>query len=74
MERGDRERPHGRRFGAVDLAFYEDTPDFAGWTVVDFKTDREIETISVYTAQVRVYMEAISAATGWVARGIILVL
>jgi hypothetical protein len=40
---------------------------------VDFKTDREVETISVYTAQVRVYMEAISAATGSAARGIILV-
>jgi hypothetical protein len=25
----------------VDLAFREDTPDFAGWTVVDFKTHRE---------------------------------
>jgi ATP-dependent helicase/nuclease subunit A len=60
--------------GAVDLAFYEDTSDFAGWTVVDFKTDREIEAISVYTAQVRVYMEAISAATGSAARGIILAL
>jgi hypothetical protein len=60
--------------GTVDLAFYEDTSDFAGWTVVDFKTDREIETISVYTAQVRVYMEAISAATGSAARGIILML
>ena len=39
--------------GTVDLAFYEDTSDFAGWTVVDFKTDREVEAISVYIAQVR---------------------
>jgi ATP-dependent exoDNAse (exonuclease V) beta subunit len=60
--------------GAVDLAFYEDTSDFAGWTVVDFKTDREVEAMSVYIAQVRIYLEAVSAATGSPARGIILVL
>ena len=29
--------------GVVDLAFREEGPDFAGWTVVDFKTDREFE-------------------------------
>jgi hypothetical protein len=29
--------------GVVDLAFLEDGPDFAGWTVVDFKTDLEFE-------------------------------
>jgi ATP-dependent helicase/nuclease subunit A len=60
--------------GAVDLAFYEDTSDFAGWTVVDFKTDREVESMSIYIAQVRIYLEAVSAATGSPARGIILVL
>ena len=60
--------------GTVDLAFYEDTSDFVGWTVVDFKTDREAEMMSVYIAQVKVYSEAISAATGSQARGIILVL
>ena len=39
--------------GVVDLAFLEDTPEFAGWTVVDFKTDREFATSSDrYTAQV----------------------
>jgi hypothetical protein len=27
--------------GVVDLAFHDDMPDFAGWTVVDFKTGRE---------------------------------
>ena len=27
--------------GVVDLVFKEDTPDFVGWTVIDFKTDRE---------------------------------
>ena len=60
--------------GAVDLAFYEDTSDFAGWTVVDFKTDREIEAMSVYIAQVSIYLEAVGAATGSPARGVILVL
>lgn len=60
--------------GTVDLAFYEDTPDFVSWTVVDFKTDRKVETMSVYIAQVRVYSEAVRAATGSPARGIILVL
>jgi hypothetical protein len=31
--------------GVVDLAFREDGPDFAGWTVIDFKTDREFRRI-----------------------------
>lgn len=61
--------------GVVDLAFREDTPDFAGWTVVDFKTDREFAGSSAgYLAQVRVYSEAIAMATGSPARGILLVL
>ncbi len=29
--------------GVVDLAFAEGSPEFNGWTVVDFKTDREVE-------------------------------
>jgi ATP-dependent exoDNAse (exonuclease V) beta subunit len=61
--------------GVVDLAFREDTSDFAGWTVVDFKTDREFAVSSGrYVAQVRVYSEAIGMATGSPARGIVLVL
>jgi ATP-dependent helicase/nuclease subunit A len=61
--------------GVADLAFREDTPDFAGWTVVDFKTDREFAISSArYIAQVRVYSEAIGAATGSPTRGILLVL
>jgi hypothetical protein len=60
--------------GVVDLAFYEETSNFAGWTVVDFKTDRDLGELVVYIAQVRIYLEAISAATGSPARGIILVL
>ena len=60
--------------GSVDLAFHEDTSDFVGWTVVDFKTDREFEATSAqYLAQVRIYSEAVSVATGSPARGIILV-
>jgi ATP-dependent helicase/nuclease subunit A len=59
--------------GVVDLAFHENTPDFAGWTVVDFKTDREFEASSArYISQVRVYSEAIGAATGSPTRGIVL--
>ena len=50
--------------GVIDLAFREDTPEFAGWTVVDFKTDREFaETSDRYIAQVRVYSQAVGAAT-----------
>jgi ATP-dependent helicase/nuclease subunit A len=60
--------------GVVDLAFREDTADFAGWTVLDFKTDREFATLSDrYTAQVSAYSEAIGAATGLPARGILMV-
>jgi ATP-dependent exoDNAse (exonuclease V) beta subunit len=60
--------------GIVDLAFREDTPEFMGWTVVDFKTDRELATASDrYIAQVRLYAEAILAATGLPARGMLLV-
>jgi ATP-dependent helicase/nuclease subunit A len=61
--------------GVVDLAFREDTAEFAGWTVVDFKTDREFAGSSAgYLAQVRAYSEAIGVATGSPARGIVLVL
>src|SRR5262249_38010587 len=39
--------------GVVDLAFQESTPEFNGWTVVDFKTDREIgKSENQYRAQV----------------------
>jgi ATP-dependent helicase/nuclease subunit A len=60
--------------GVVDLAFREDTPDYIGWTVLDFKTDREFATSSDrYTAQVSFYSEAIRAATGLLSQGIVLV-
>jgi ATP-dependent helicase/nuclease subunit A len=61
--------------GVVDLAFREDTPDFTGWTVLDFKTDREFSTsFDRYAAQVRLYSEAIRAATGLPSRGMVLVI
>jgi ATP-dependent exoDNAse (exonuclease V) beta subunit len=62
--------------GVVDLAFREiDARGAAAWTVVDFKTDREIEDRrAAYESQVRMYAEAISAATGERAEGVLLVL
>ena len=59
---------------AIDLAFREDSSEFDGWTVVDFKTDREFEeTSDQYIAQVRIYSEAVAAATKAPARGMLLV-
>jgi ATP-dependent exoDNAse (exonuclease V) beta subunit len=68
--------PDGRLCeGVVDLAFREtDATGAARWTVVDFKTDREIgEHGSTYAAQVSLYAEAIAAATGEPAEGVLLV-
>jgi ATP-dependent exoDNAse (exonuclease V) beta subunit len=60
--------------GVVDLAFREDTRDFSGWTVLDFKTDREFETSSDrYETQVALYAEALRAATGLHSRGFLVV-
>lgn len=56
--------------GVVDLAYRE--PE-AGWVVVDFKTDAEISTRKAkYETQVLLYVEAIRAATGEAARGVLL--
>jgi ATP-dependent exoDNAse (exonuclease V) beta subunit len=60
--------------GVVDLAFQESTSEFNGWTVVDFKTDREIEkSENQYRTQVATYVEAIRIATASPARGFLLV-
>jgi ATP-dependent exoDNAse (exonuclease V) beta subunit len=60
--------------GVVDLAFQERTPEFKGWTVVDFKTDREIgKAENQYRAQVAAYVEAVRIATASSARGFLLV-
>jgi len=61
--------------GVLDLAFREQSADFNGWTVVDFKTDQEFSTESAhYMTQVSLYARAVQAATGLPARGIILVI
>ncbi len=55
--------------GFVDLAFRED----GAWTVVDFKTDREIDSERArYEVQVDLYAQAITAATSEPARGVLL--
>ncbi|WP_316173012.1 UvrD-helicase domain-containing protein [Bradyrhizobium sp. SZCCHNRI2049] len=61
--------------GVIDLAFRDETPDFAGWTVVDFKTDRELsEARDRYIRQVQLYSRAVSASTGLSSRGVLLVI
>jgi len=55
--------------GVLDLAFRGRD----GWTIVDFKTDTELEAeLPAYRAQVRAYAEMLSAATGEPAHGILL--
>ena len=55
--------------GVVDLAFREPL----GWTVVDFKTDAELAGRKArYETQVLLYVEAIRAATGEGATGVLL--
>jgi ATP-dependent helicase/nuclease subunit A len=55
--------------GVVDLAFFEKD----AWTVVDFKTDREIEKdLQHYERQVRLYMLSIARATGQTCGGILM--
>ena len=61
--------------GVVDLAFREQASDFSGWTVVDFKTDRELEGSSDrYVAQVKLYSRAVREATNLPTRGVLLVI
>lgn len=64
--------PDGRLAeGVIDLAFRDAAGD---WTVVDFKTDRELgERREVYAEQVRIYAEAVERATGESARGLLLI-
>jgi len=60
--------------GVVDLAFRELTSDGPLWTVVDFKTDREIGSRQTeYERQVGLYASAISKASGEPAVGWLLV-
>jgi ATP-dependent exoDNAse (exonuclease V) beta subunit len=47
--------------GVVDLAFHDD----GTWTVIDFKTDRELaDALPAYRRQLGLYAAAIAAATG----------
>ena len=56
--------------GVVDLAFRESG---AGWVVVDFKTDQELEPRrATYEKQVRLYARAVAKATGEPARPVLL--
>ncbi len=60
--------------GVVDLAFREETSRGPVWTVVDFKTDREIGgRRAEYERQVGLYASAISKASGEPADGWLLV-
>ena len=55
--------------GVVDLAFLEGET----WTVVDFKTDRELTAaLEVYKRQVKLYADIVSTATGQTARPILM--
>jgi ATP-dependent helicase/nuclease subunit A len=54
--------------GVLDLAFEDDT----GWTVIDFKTDRELsEAQEQYRRQAVLYTIAVATATGKKARGML---
>jgi ATP-dependent exoDNAse (exonuclease V) beta subunit len=55
--------------GVLDLAFEEKD----AWTVVDFKTDRELKTeLQRYDRQIGFYVAAVSRATGKTASGFLL--
>jgi ATP-dependent helicase/nuclease subunit A len=59
--------------GVLDLALRELEQNAPIWTVVDFKTDVEIAgRREDYQRQVRVYADAVAAATGERARGVLL--
>jgi ATP-dependent helicase/nuclease subunit A len=61
--------------GVIDLAFRHDTPEFVGWTVVDFKTDREFAASSAqHMAQVRLYARAVQSATAAPTCGVVLII
>jgi ATP-dependent exoDNAse (exonuclease V) beta subunit len=55
--------------GIVDLAFEE----LGTWTVVDFKTDEELEVhVDRYKKQVGLYANAITLATGQPAKAVLM--
>jgi ATP-dependent exoDNAse (exonuclease V) beta subunit len=55
--------------GVLDLAFEEE----GGWTVIDFKTDRDADRdLQSYRAQVALYARIVARATGKPATAVIL--
>jgi ATP-dependent exoDNAse (exonuclease V) beta subunit len=55
--------------GTIDLAFR----DASGWTVVEFKTDDDLEAhLAEYQAQTEAYVKAIGGATKERTRGVLL--
>jgi ATP-dependent exoDNAse (exonuclease V) beta subunit len=59
--------------GVLDLAFRDVEAGTPVWTVIDFKTDVEIAGRRAdYERQVRIYADAVAAATGEHARGVLL--
>lgn len=55
--------------GIVDLAFRE----VGAWTIVDFKTDRELDgAVDVYGEQVALYAAIVAKAMGEAARGVLM--
>ncbi len=58
--------------GVADLAFEEGEGDDSRWTVVDFKTDLADGADEAYRGQIALYVEAIAAATGRSAEGVLL--
>ena len=58
--------------GVADLAFEEGEGGETHWTVVDFKTDLARGAGDAYRGQIALYVEAIAAATGCPAEGVLL--
>jgi hypothetical protein len=57
--------------GVADLAFYEDDASPA-WTVVDFKTDRDLAgRLPEYRRQLGAYAAAVARASGQPARAVV---
>jgi ATP-dependent helicase/nuclease subunit A len=67
-------RPDGSLVeGALDLAFRELRGGQAVWQVVDYKTDGDISgNLAEYERQLRIYMDAVAAATGEQVSGLLL--
>jgi ATP-dependent helicase/nuclease subunit A len=59
--------------GVADLAFQEAENGKAVWTVVDFKTDADLEShLETYRAQLGFYVRGVMESTGSPARGVVL--